>query len=169
VFYAVGLYGYSAVKVLAPAFYALDEARVPVLGSIAGMVANLALNLLLYPVWGYKSVALATSLAATVNFAVLAIAWKRLHGGLGGEGIYRHLARVAIAAAVLALVAAGTASALARVLPPHGLARQLALALVPIALAAAAYLGAARVLRLRELDDVLRVVKRRAGRRMSAR
>jgi putative peptidoglycan lipid II flippase len=167
--YAVGLYGYSAVKVFAPAFYALDEARVPVLGSIAGMVANLALNVLLYPVWGYKAVALATSIAATVNFAVLAVAWKRLHGGLGGEGIYRHLARVGVAAGVLALVAGGTASALARVLPVHGLARQLALALVPIALAAVAYFAMARVLRLRELDDVLRVLTRRSGRRMPVR
>jgi putative peptidoglycan lipid II flippase len=167
--YAVGLYGYSAVKVLAPAFYALDQARVPVLGSILGMIANVALNVTLYPVLGYRGVALGTSLAATANFAVLAIAWKRLHGGLGGEGIYRHLARVAIAAGVLALVAWGTASGLARVLPERGLARQLALALLPIAVAGAAYLAAARLLGLRELDDVLRAVKRRTGRRATGR
>ena len=45
VFYAVGLYGYSAVKVFAPAFYALDEARVPVIGSVVGMTSNVALVL----------------------------------------------------------------------------------------------------------------------------
>jgi putative peptidoglycan lipid II flippase len=161
----VGLYGYSAVKVLAPAFYALDEARVPVLGSILGMLANLALNLTLYPALGYRGVALGTSLAATVNFAVLAIAWKRLHGGLGAEGLYRHLARVGVAAGVLALVAWGTASGLARVLPAHGIARQLPLALVPIAVAGAAYVGAARLLGLRELGDALRALKRRRARR----
>ncbi len=163
VFYALGLYGYSAVKVFAPAFYALDEARVPVLGSILGMVSNLVLNVALYPVLGYRGVALGTSLAASVNFAVLAIAWRRLHGGLGGAGIYRQLLRVTAASVVLAVVAWGSMRLLAGALPPSGLARQAALALVPIALAAPAYFVAARFLGIRELDEVLRVLRRRRG------
>ncbi|HET9594906.1 MAG TPA: murein biosynthesis integral membrane protein MurJ, partial [Anaeromyxobacteraceae bacterium] len=97
--YAIGLYGYSAVKVFAPAFYALDEARVPVLGSILGMASNVALNLALYPVLGYRGVALGTSVAVMVNFAVLALAWRRRHGGLGASGVGRQLARVAAASA----------------------------------------------------------------------
>ncbi len=159
--YAIGLYGYSAVKVLAPAFYALDEARVPVMGSLLGMACNVALNLTLYPILGYRGVALGTSLAATVNFAVLAVAWKRMHGGLGGAGIYRHLLRVLCASAVLALVAWGALHGLSQVLPQRGLVRQLALALGPIALAAVAYLAAGRALGMRELDDVLRALRRR--------
>ena len=67
VFYAIGLYGYSAVKVFAPAFYALDEARVPVVGSVLGMVSNVGLNVALYPVLGFRGVALGTSLAAAAN------------------------------------------------------------------------------------------------------
>ena len=93
VFYAVGLYGYSAVKVFAPAFYALDDARIPVIGSIVGMASNVALVPLLHPVLGFKGIALGTALAATANFAVLAVAWSVRHGGLGGAGIYRQLAR----------------------------------------------------------------------------
>jgi putative peptidoglycan lipid II flippase len=167
--YAVGLYGYSAVKVFAPAFYALDEARVPVLGSVLGMVSNVALNLTLYPVLGYRGVALGTSVAATVNFAVLAFAWRRRHGGLGGARVLPHLARVLAASAVLALVAWGTARGLAHVLPPRGLWRQLALAFGPIALAGPAYFAASRLLGLGELDEVLRLVRRRASRRSAVR
>jgi putative peptidoglycan lipid II flippase len=167
--YAIGLYGYSAVKVFAPAFYALDESRVPVIGSILGMVANVALNVTLYPVLGYFGVALGTSLAATVNFGVLAGWWRHRHGGLGGEGIYRHLGRVAVAAAVLGAVAWASARGLAHVLPARGLGRQLALALVPIALAGAAYLTAARALGLREVDALLGALRRRAGRRAATR
>ena len=40
------------------------------------MAANVGLNFTLYPVLGYRGVALGTSLAATVNFAVLAGAWR---------------------------------------------------------------------------------------------
>ena len=88
VFYAVGLYGYSAVKVLAPAFYAVDDARIPVVGSVVGMTSNVALVLLLHPVLGFKGIALGTALAATANFAVLAVAWKLAPRGAGER---RHL------------------------------------------------------------------------------
>jgi putative peptidoglycan lipid II flippase len=167
--YAVGLYAYSAVKVFAPAFYALDLARVPVLGSFLGMAANVALNVTLYPVLGYRGVALGTSLAAAANFAVLGLAWRQRFGGLGGAGIYRHLARVLAASAVLALVAWSAHRGLALVVPGRGLARQLALALAPIALGGAAYLASARLLGLRELDELWRGLRRRRGARPPAR
>jgi putative peptidoglycan lipid II flippase len=159
--YAVGLYAYSGVKVFAPAFYALDEARVPVLGSFLGMAANVLLNVTLYPRFGYRGVALGTSIAATVNFAVLAIAWKLRYGGLGRAGIYRQLLRVLLATVLLGLVAWGAMHGLGFVLPHGGLARQLALALVPIALAGAAYLVAARLLGVAELHEIVSAMARR--------
>ncbi len=162
--YALGLYAYSGVKVLAPAFYALDEVRVPVLGSFLGMAANVTLNVTLYPRLGYVGVALGTSMAAFANFAVLAVTWRLRHGGLGRAGIYRQLLRVVAASAVLAVAAWAAMRGLASVLPPRGLGRQLALALGPIALAGGAYLAAARVLAVRELDELVRAIARRRGR-----
>lgn len=167
--YAVGLYAYSGVKVFAPAFYALDEARVPVLGSFLGMASNVALNVALYPVLGFRGVALGTSLAATVNFAVLALAWRRRHGGLGGSGVVPQLARVLAASAALAATAWGLELVLARAIPGHGLGRQLARALAPICAAGAVYLGAARLLDVRELVELGRAVRRKAGARAGAR
>jgi putative peptidoglycan lipid II flippase len=162
--YAVGLYGYSAVKVFAPAWYALDNARVPVVGSVLGMVANVVLNVTLYPILGFKGVALGTSLAAGVNFAVLALAWRSRHGQLGGEGIVRHLLRVLAASAVLAAVAWGTARGLSPLLAPRGFGRQLALGLLPVAAGGLAYLGAAKALRIPELEELLGVLRRRRAR-----
>ncbi len=160
-FYAVGLYAYSGVKVLAPAFYALDEARVPVLGSILGMAGNVGLNLALHPVLGYRGVALGTSLAAWANFAVLAIAWKARHGGFGPSGIWRQLGRVGLATAVLALAAWGAHALLLPLAPPRGLGRQALLAFAPILAGAAAYFGAARLLGVRELSDLWGALRRR--------
>jgi putative peptidoglycan lipid II flippase len=169
VFYAIGLYAYSGVKVFAPAFYALDEARVPVLGSFLGMACNVALNLTLYPLLGYRGVALGTSIAALANFAVLFVAWRLRHGGLGGSGVVPQLGRVLVASAALAAAAWGAHDLLARVLPWHGLLRQLALALVPIALAGAVYLALAKVLGIRELADFTGAIRRRAGARSAPR
>jgi putative peptidoglycan lipid II flippase len=166
--YAVGLYGYSAVKVFAPAFYALDEARVPVLGSVLGMASNVALNLALYPVLGYRGVALGTSVAVMVNFAVLAVAWKRRHGGLGPTGVGRQLARVGAASAVLGAVAWGAHAALQAAVPGRGLAALALRAILPIAVAGLAYLGAARLLRVAELDAMAGALRRRARARTPA-
>jgi len=166
--YSVGLYGYSAVKVFAPAFYALDEARIPVLGSVVGMVSNVGLVLALVPTLGFRGVALGTSLAATANFAVLAVAWKRRHGGLGGAGIYRQLARCAVAAGALAVAAALTSRLLEPGLAARGLGRQALAAFVPMAAGAATYFAAARLLGIRELGEVwdsLREAIRRVRRR----
>jgi putative peptidoglycan lipid II flippase len=161
VFYAVGLYGYSAVKVFAPAFYALDEPRIPVIGSIVGMASNVALVLTLYPVMGFRGIALGTALAATANFAVLATAWKWRHGGLGAAGIYRQLARTLAAAAVMVGVVLATKWALGPRLPAGGMARQAPLALVPIATGAVAYFLAARAMGVKELGEVASALRRR--------
>jgi putative peptidoglycan lipid II flippase len=166
VFYAMGLYGYSAVKVFAPAFYALDEVRVPVVGSIVGMASNVILVLALHPVLGFRGIALGTALAATANFAVLAVAWKWRHGGLGAAGIYRQLARTLAAAAVMIGAILATRWALLPWLPVSGLARQALLALVPIATGATAYFLAAGVLGVKELGEVASALRR--GRRGGA-
>ena len=110
---------------------------------------------------GFKGVALGTSLAAGVNFAVLALAWRKRYGRLAGEGIFRHLARVLAASAVLAAVAWGTARGLAAVLHGRGLATQLVLGLAPVAAGGIAYLAAAKVLRIPELEELVAALRRR--------
>jgi len=165
VFYAIGLYAYSAVKVFAPALYALDLARVAVWGSVLGMASNVALNVTLYPVLGYRGVALGTSLAAGANFAVLALAWRSRYGGLGGAGTFRQLGKVVVASVALALAAWLAERGLVRLLPAgKSLAGQLVLAFVPIVAGALAYLAAARVLGIAELDELLSAVRRRRAR-----
>ena len=45
--YSVGLAGYAAIKVLSPAFYALHDARTPMLISLGSILVNFVLNSLL--------------------------------------------------------------------------------------------------------------------------
>ena len=163
--YALGLYAYSGVKVLAPAFYALDQPRPAVLGSVAGMLANVGLNVALWPVLGHRGVALGTSVAAWVNFAVLGWVFHRRHGGLGGLGLGRQLGQVLLASAPMAAAAWGAHEGLSRVVPAQGLARQLALGLLPVAAGGLAYLAAAWALRSPELSELVAAVRRRSARR----
>jgi len=70
-FYAPGLVGYSAVKLLSPAFYALRDSRTPVIVSGASVLMNVVLNITLVDSMGYRGLALGTASAALFNAGAL--------------------------------------------------------------------------------------------------
>src|SRR5207253_11081969 len=84
--YTAGLAGYAGIKVLDPAFYALDDARTPMLVSLVSIAVNHALN---WPFvrrlgFGHVGLALSTSAVALGNFGLLYLLLRRRIGGLGG-------------------------------------------------------------------------------------
>ena len=80
--YATGLIGFMLIKVLAPGYFARQDTRTPVRVGIIALVANLVLNLALVVPLQHAGLALATSLAAFINAALL-------YRGLRREGIHR--------------------------------------------------------------------------------
>lgn len=76
--YSIGLIPMTLVLVLAPAFYARGDYRTPTIGATLSMVLNIILNTVFIAVydWGAASVAVATSISAAANFAILAIALR---------------------------------------------------------------------------------------------
>ncbi|MDR0965846.1 MAG: murein biosynthesis integral membrane protein MurJ [Myxococcales bacterium] len=106
--YALGLFAYSGIKVAAPAFYALNRPRVPLLGSVMAVVANLALNLLLFERIGYLGLAIGTSLGAWLNFSILATAFGRhTRDHRLPRGFFRELAKMFLCAASMGLAVWG--------------------------------------------------------------
>lgn len=109
--YALGLVGFTLVKVLAPGFYARQDSRLPVRVGVIAVVANVVFNLAITIPWAmsgrnapHAGLALSTSLAAFVN------AWL-LYRGLRGQGAYTPLpgwralfARALLANAAMALM-----------------------------------------------------------------
>jgi len=75
--YSLGLVGFMLVKVLAPAFYALKDMQTPVRIAVVALVVNTVLNLLLIWPLAHAGLALATSLSALVNAALLYRALRR--------------------------------------------------------------------------------------------
>src|SRR5207244_10875196 len=69
-FYAIGLCGYAALKVLVNAFYALDRRRTPMLVRFLAEGLNLRPNwtLTVRFNWGHRGLALSTACVATSNF-----------------------------------------------------------------------------------------------------
>ena len=78
--YAIGLAGYGAIKVLSPAFYALNDARTPMLISFGSIAVNYLMNSLLVGPFGHVGLAFSTSTVALVNFLLLALFMRRRLG-----------------------------------------------------------------------------------------
>jgi putative peptidoglycan lipid II flippase len=152
--YAVGLAGYSIVKVATPTFYALGEGRTPVLVSVGTVAVNVALNLALARPLGYCGLALGTSLAALGNAAALLYLLGRRLDGLDGRHLASVGARMLVAGSVMALAAWGVERQLASALPGHGLALGVLRVGAAIGCGMPVLVAAARLAGVTEVTDV---------------
>jgi putative peptidoglycan lipid II flippase len=116
--YACGLAAYAGVKIVAPAFYALGDARTPMRVSIVSIVVNYALNWLLVRVlhFGHVGLALSTATVATVNFTWLFILLRTRIAGIEGRRLLDAGGRITVAALLMSAVVATVDRALASAL-----------------------------------------------------
>jgi putative peptidoglycan lipid II flippase len=164
-FYAVGLLGYSVVRIASPAFYALGQSRTPVTISFVTVLANAALNFGLVRAMGYRGLALGTSIAALLNAGLLMLMLRRRLDGIEGGAITGALLRIAVAAGLMGVAAAAADAFLSARIPGHGIAAQLVRVGATIGLALAVLAVAAHVLRVPQFAEAVSMIKRRLRRR----
>jgi putative peptidoglycan lipid II flippase len=146
--YAIGLAGYAAVKVLAPAFYAFGDSRTPMYVALFSVVVNATLNSFftwkLH--WGPAGLALSTSVIALTNLALLLIFMRRKIQRLGLAALLRSVVKVVAASAVMSVAAWYTHVQLVghRYLDLAG----------SIAVAVVVFGAACRLLRVEEFDEL---------------
>jgi putative peptidoglycan lipid II flippase len=102
--YALGISGFMAVKALAPGFFSRQEMRTPVRIAAVAMFVNLALSLALMGPFGHSGLALATSVAALLNGAMLLGALMRAGTFRPAPGWSALLIRAALANLTMAIV-----------------------------------------------------------------
>jgi putative peptidoglycan lipid II flippase len=153
--YAVGLAAYSAVKVVAPAFYALGRTRVPLVGSVLAVAANLAWNLATFRSLGHFGLALGTSIAAIVNLCVLVFAFQLRLKNLLTRELFIALARIAVASVVMG-VAVWFLSGRLELIADRGFVMRLVKALVPVGAGGILYFLTARALGLEEAQTLVK-------------
>jgi putative peptidoglycan lipid II flippase len=155
--YAIGLAGYAAVKVLSPAFYALGDARTPMLISLGSIAVNYVMNSLLVGPFGHVGLAFSTSAVALINFVLLALFIRHRLGRLQGRRLGLTLLRICAASIAMAAVA-WSASALCAALPLAGLALHAAQVSASITLAVLVFYLACRLLHVDEFDEAISAV-----------
>ena len=159
--------GYSALKVLNPAFYALHDARTPMLVSLISIGVNYvtASFLLRDTSLGHAGLALSTSVNAVFGAVALFLILRKRIGGIYGRNLIDSVWKITAGSAVM-----GAAVFLAS----HGIegwlgagrpARLIDLA-VSIPLGLAIFYAACRVLRVSELELATRALVNPLSRRV---
>jgi putative peptidoglycan lipid II flippase len=160
-FYAIGLVGYSVVRIISPVFYALGQNRTPVMVSGITVLTNALLNIWLVGFMGYRGLALGTSIAAIFNGALLMFFLRRRLGGIEGARISTSLVRITIAAAIMGVAAVAADLGTGLWMPGAGLARQLVRLTTTIGVAVGVLAASAYLLRVREFRQAVTLVTRK--------
>jgi len=165
-FYAIGLAGYAALKVLVNAFYALDRRKTPMLVSFLAVGLNLLFNWVftfrLH--WGHVGLAFSTGCVATTNFVVLYVLMYRQLGGLETRRMAVLLGKAAIAGAALAAVCAASTHWLLSDWATQTFPRKTAALFATITAGGLVFLGVGAALRIEELHELIGALKRRLRR-----
>jgi putative peptidoglycan lipid II flippase len=165
-FYAIGLAGYAALKVLVNAFYALDRRKTPMLVSFLAVALNLLFNWIFtfHLGWGPRGLAFSTGCVATCNFLVLYVLMQRHLRGLESRRMLVTLGKIGVAGAALAAVCAASDRWLLADWATQAFPSKLLALMVTVAAAGGAFVVCAAALRVEELTALLAAVARRLRR-----
>ena len=164
--YAFGLLFYAALKVVQPAFFAIDKRFFPMVVSLGMILFNIIVNSFTVFVlkWDHAALAWATAAGLALNFGVSYVAMRRFAGGLDTRVTWNGLVRIGVAAAAMLLVCVAPKWWFLAHWPELTFGVRLLALVGTIMMAAATYFFVCGVLRVTEAGDFTALLKRRFGR-----
>jgi putative peptidoglycan lipid II flippase len=151
--FSVGLVFNGAMLMLNRAFFSLQSNWIPTAVALGNLFLNALLDYLFYP-FGAWGIPLSTAFVNIAGTIALLFALRREIGGIDGARTASSAVRVLVASVALAGVAFAVWEPLDAALGRTFIAQAVSLGLA-LALGLATYLGACRLLHVRELDQVL--------------
>ncbi len=159
IFYCIGLFAYSSVRLTASTFYSMGDTRTPVKTSAVAVAVNIILNLILMHPLGFRGLALAASVAAMTNLFLLLVILDRRIGPLDRKGIAAAFLKILSAAALMGLTLWTYLRYFGLNLEVAGLGEKMVSLLIILALGLVGYLVLSYMLRLSELARLLQLLK----------
>ena len=149
--FALGLVPFSFYLLLLRAFYARQDAKTPTLVNVVLNTVYAVFSLILFPALRVQGLALAHSLCYLSGALLAGILLSRRIGGLDSARTFGALGRAALASAVAAGAMLLAVAAVDSVMGPSG-ERALVQSVAGVIAGGIAFLGAAKTLRIEELD-----------------
>ncbi|WP_411825976.1 murein biosynthesis integral membrane protein MurJ [Luteolibacter sp. AS25] len=163
--YGYGLLFYAGLKVLQPAFYAIEKRWLPMIASFIALFVNIICNYTFVFVfkWGHESLALTTSIVASLNFIFLYGAMVKYAGDIGTKGLVAAFLKIAVATAVMAVVCYFGNLFLFTDLSGMLLWKKTIWLGALVGAGAGAYFLAALLMRVDEVGEMVGIVRRKLG------
>jgi putative peptidoglycan lipid II flippase len=102
-YYSLGLWAFSAVRIVVAIFFALQDVRTPVRIAIISIFANIFLGVILMKPLAHGGLALATSLASMLNLILLVHALRDRLGSFGWKNIVQSTGKVIFCSLVMGI------------------------------------------------------------------
>jgi putative peptidoglycan lipid II flippase len=160
-FFVVGLLPFSLFQLLLRAFYSLQDTRTPFLINCGAVALNIAVNIPMFHILGVKGLAAGHALSYVFGVALQARFLKARIGSLDGARVARSLFRIGGAAAGMGVVVWLAARWIEGAVDPTGFGPQVAVLAIVVAVGAAVYLAAARMLGVEELAYARSLARRK--------
>jgi putative peptidoglycan lipid II flippase len=163
VFFAIGLFAFSAFQLLLRSSYAMQDTRTPALVNVAAVALNVLVNLLFFLVLDLGVPGLALGHAVSYVFAsiVLLVVVRARIGGLDGATIVRSLGRVVVAGLATSAAAWLVARGIGEWLGTATIGAQAIQVITAVTVGLAVFLASAAALRIEEVTMVRRQVTAR--------
>ena len=154
-FYSFGMLALGARDVFMRCLFALKDSKTPMTNTMAGVVVNVILSILLSRPLGVAGIALATSIASMVTALRMFVTLRRRIGPFGFRELLRSLSRV-----LLASILMGCGAKVSFILLRSKLMERMALSLA-ICAGVLAYIIFAMMFHVPEIERTMKVVKRK--------
>jgi putative peptidoglycan lipid II flippase len=155
--YALGIPGFLLVKVFAAGFFARHDTKTPVKIAVVAMAVNVCFSVLLLGPLQHIGIALANSIAVSVNAALLYRQLRRKHVPIGDEKLPLRIKKIIFCAAIMAVVTGGLTLFGWDAINFTGIAQEIICLSVLIILSALSYAAALHVTKTMRWRDVVRI------------
>lgn len=153
-FYAFGVIAIGIREIISRVFYSLDDTKTPVFNSLIIVGVNIILSFVLSKIIGIRGLALATTISFIVGAISLLIKTRKYIGNVLERDIFINLLKITIASIVMAIL-----SRLFFVFINVKLGINLSL-MLSIMVAGIVYLFSLFILRVEELKNLIRLIKK---------
>ncbi|WP_027309104.1 murein biosynthesis integral membrane protein MurJ [Caloramator sp. ALD01] len=163
VFYAIGILGQCAIPVLIRSFYSMQDTKTPVKIGAGIVLFNITLNLLFvkFSSLAIGGIALSNSLAAVLQMIVLYRILGKKVNGLKTREVLVSLSKSIISSVAMGIVVYLTSFGIDKVLGNASKLAQLINVGVSIGLGVIVYVACAYLLKMEELQDAVKMIKKR--------
>lgn len=158
--YALGIPGFLLVKVFAADFFARHDTKTPVKAAVISMGVNVVLSVLFLGWFQHAGIALANSIAISVNAAIQYHQLRRINFPIGDAKLTSQTRKIMLCAAIMALITMFLTALLWSTAPANIAWKIVDLCLL-IGLSGAAYAAALHITKTITMGDVRQIMSRK--------